>query len=361
MIPPWPLRRLILAPLVMALGAGLIVLSPVLALLTILLRVLGLVQPGRLRWLRLLWLALIWFGGETAALVVSLGLWIASGFGGRMETKQYQARHYGLLRWFLGLVYGAAERVCGLQVTVRGPDDDPETDGEPAAANGEPAAARPPLIVLSRHAGPGDSPLLVHYLLNVCHRRPRIVMKASLQLDPGLDVVTNRLPNVFIGRKAGAGIFTEQISRLASSLGDDDALVIFPEGGNWTPGRWRHGIRRLRRSGSADLSRRAAAMPHLLPPRPGGVLAATKACPAADVVFVAHTGLDQFASVADMWRNLPSGISVSAQCWRVPADEVPRDADRDTQLDWLFGWWEKMNEWIATNRDDIPEPETTLK
>ena len=46
MIPPWPLRRLILAPLVMALGAGLIVLSPVLAILTVLLRLLGLGKPG---------------------------------------------------------------------------------------------------------------------------------------------------------------------------------------------------------------------------------------------------------------------------------------------------------------------------
>jgi hypothetical protein len=38
--------------------------------------------------------------------------------------------------------------------------------------------------VLSRHAGPGDSFLLVHQLLSVYQRRPRVVMKATLQLDP---------------------------------------------------------------------------------------------------------------------------------------------------------------------------------
>jgi 1-acyl-sn-glycerol-3-phosphate acyltransferase len=335
-IPPWPLRRLILAPLVIALGAGLIVLSPVLAILTLLLRLLGLVKPGRLRWLRLLWLMLFWFGGETAALVSSLGLWIASGFGARIGTESYRARHYALMRWFLGLVYGAAERTCGLRVHVSGPDEDCEQ--------------KRPLIVLSRHAGPGDSLLVGHQLLNVYHRRPQVVMKASLQLDPSLDVVVNRLPNVFIGRRAGSGVFTEQIARLASGLGEDDALLIFPEGGNWSPGRWRRRVRQLRRSGQKDLAERASAMPHLLAPRPGGVLAAIAACPEADVVFVAHTGLDQFSGVTDLWRRLPEGLSVTAQWWRVPSAKVPCAADRAAQVDWLFSWWERMDSWIDDAR-----------
>jgi NTE family protein len=235
---------------------------------------------------------------------------------------------------------GAAERVCGLEVTVSGP----LTDG--ATVRG-----RRPVIVLSRHAGPGDSLLLVHQLLNVYQRRPRIVMKAALQLDPGLDVVANRLPNVFVGRRSGSGVFADAISRLARGLSACDALVIFPEGGNWTPARWRRGIRRLRRSGSAKLAARAEAMPHLLPPRPGGVLAAIAACPEADVVFVAHTGLDHLVSAGDVWRHLPSGISVSARWWLVPACEVPRDAGREAQVGWLYDWWETMDAWIATSRD----------
>ena len=85
--------------------------------------------------------------------------------------------------------------------------------------------------MLSRHAGPGDSFLLVQQLLSVYGRRPRVVMKASLQLDPIVDVLGNRLPNVFVQHRAsGEKIFTEQIERLARGLGDDGALVIFPEG-----------------------------------------------------------------------------------------------------------------------------------
>ena len=60
-------------------------------------------------------------------------------------------------------------------------------------------------------------------------------------------------------------------------------------------------------SGAApvDLAARARNMPNLLPPRAGGALAAITACPAADVIFVAHAGLDQLVSVADVWRSLP--------------------------------------------------------
>jgi hypothetical protein len=36
---------------------------------------------------------------------------------------------------------------------------------------------------------------------------------------------------------------------LAAGLDAGGALVIFPEGGNWTPLRWRRAIERLRRRG----------------------------------------------------------------------------------------------------------------
>jgi 1-acyl-sn-glycerol-3-phosphate acyltransferase len=280
-----------------------------------------------------------------------LGLWVASGFGGRLHTEPYQARHYAVMRWFLARLYRSATKTFRVRVTV----DEPE----PTAAEQAARLARP-VIVLSRHAGPGDSFLLVHQLLSVYGRRPRVVMKASLQFDPSLDVVANRLPNVFISpRETGEGVFTEEIERLARGLGPADGLVIFPEGGNWTPGRWLRGIRRLERLGRHDLAARAAAMPNLLPPRAGGVLAAITACPEADVVFVAHAGLDRMVTVADVWRNLPMDQVVRAKWWRVLAGEVPRAADHETQVQWLYDWWQRIDEWITENRpggDQAPGP-----
>ena len=342
MLPPRLIRRLVLAPLAIVIAVALLVLFPLLALVALTFGAVGRSRPGRMRTLRLVFFALIWLTAETAALFMCLGLWVASGFGGRLRTEPYQARHYGIMKWFLGRLYRSATKTFRVQVIV----DEPElTPAEQAAR-----LARP-VIVLSRHAGPGDSFLLVHQLLSVYGRRPRVVMKASLQFDPSLDVMANRLPNVFVShRHAGERIFTDQIDRLARGLDQSGALVIFPEGGNWTPGRWHRGIRRLEQLGRGDLADRARSMPNLLPPRAGGALAAITACPAADVIFVAHAGLDRLVSVADIWRSLPMDQVVHAKWWRVPVGEVPRDADYESQVQWLYDWWQRIDAWITENR-----------
>jgi 1-acyl-sn-glycerol-3-phosphate acyltransferase len=354
MLPPRLIRRLVLAPLLVVIALAMIVLSPFLALFAV---VSGLARSGagRLRGLRLLCFALIWLTAETVVLFVLLGLWITSGFGGRLRTEPYQSRHYAVMRWFLDALYRGAERTFGLRVEV----DEPE----PSAAERAARLARP-VIVLSRHAGPGDSLLLVRHLLSVYRRRPRVVLKAELQYDPGVDVVGNRTPNVFIRpRETGERIYTEQIRRLARGLDDRGALVIFPEGGNWTPGRWRRGIRRLERRGRGDLAARARQMPNLLPPRTGGALTAVAARPEADVIFVAHAGLDALVTLGDVWRRLPVGQVVRAKWWRVPFDQVPRSAGHEAQEKWLYDWWQCIDSWISEHRPDppsaLPEQEST--
>ncbi|MGH3209044.1 MAG: 1-acyl-sn-glycerol-3-phosphate acyltransferase [Trebonia sp.] len=356
MLPPTPIRRLLLVPLVVVIACALAALTPAVALLTVAFNLISRrthpERPRRSRLLRVAWLGLAWSAGETAALTVSLSLWLVSGFGGRLDTEPYQARHYAVIKWFLDLIYRAAGRACGLSVTVTGPPEAASCDGSP-------------LIVLSRHAGPGDSLLLIHYLLSVCERRPRVVMKSTLQLDPSMDILANRVPNAFLhrakaktgeaGSRPNPGFRTgaagshhvDQIRRLAVSLDGGSALAIFPEGGNWTPHRWRRAIDRLRRGGRPDLADRAVAMPNVLPPHAAGALAAIEACPAADVIFVAHTGLDRLVSVRDVWRGLRADMEVRARWWHVPAASVPRAVTREAQLTWLYDWWQRIDAWIT--------------
>jgi hypothetical protein len=171
-----------------------------------------------------------------------------------------------------------------------------------------------------------------------------------MQFDPAVDVVANRVPNVFIRQgRTGNRLFTDQIERLARSLEPNGALVIFPEGGNWTPGRWRRRIRRLEQTGHADLAARAGRMPRLLAPRTGGALSAIAACPDADVIFVAHAGLEELVSAADVWRNIPMDHVVRVQWWRVPAVDVPRHKDHDDQVLWIYDWWQLMHTWITAS------------
>jgi hypothetical protein len=97
-------------------------------------------------------------------------------------------------------------------------------------------------------------------------------------------------------------------------------------------------------------------MPNLLPPKPGGALAAIGAASGADVIFVAHAGLDGLVSVGDVWRDLPIGQVVRARWWRIPYDEVPRVASHEAQVKWLYDWWQLIDAWISENRPPGPGP-----
>ncbi len=129
--------------------------------------------------------------------------------------------------------------------------------------------------------------------------------------------------------------------------------MIFPEGGNFTPHRRESGIERLHKLGMHRMAERAEQMTNVLAPRPGGVLAALAAAPEADVVMVAHTGMDHLLTVGDVWRELPMDKRLVMQWWHVPRSEIPEG--RDAQIEWLFGWWERIDAWIDEHRaEDLP-------
>ena len=106
-----------------------------------------------------------------------------------------QEPYYGVLRWFVGGIYRShrplgARRRCAI-------------DGSEAALEAllGPRAGRS--IVLSRHAGEGDSLLVLHELLCRHGRRPRLVLHEALRLDPLIDILGHRLPNRFVDPRGG--------------------------------------------------------------------------------------------------------------------------------------------------------------
>ncbi|TQM62374.1 1-acyl-sn-glycerol-3-phosphate acyltransferase [Humibacillus xanthopallidus] len=298
---------------------------------------------GRLRPLRLVWLLLLHLLLETAMIVVMLVLWVASGFGWAIRRPWFERAHYGLMRCYLVVMFRAARRVLRLQITVEG---DPPRPTEPGG-----------ILVLSRHAGPGDSFILVYALLHWYGREPRVVLKDTMSLDPAIGLLLHRLPARFIspnpGSSAASAAIEAQITELATGLDDDDAFVIFPEGGNFTEARRDRAIASLHRLGLHAMARRAERMTNVLAPRPGGVLAALDAAPEADVALVGHTGLDHMVTVTDIWRELPMDKEIVMRWWRVPRAEVPQG--RDERIDWLFTRWEQIDAWIDEHQPaDLP-------
>ena len=143
------------------------------------------------------------------------------------------------------------------------------------------------------------------------------------------------------------------VGEMARNLDHNDAFVIFPEGGNFTPERRQRSIDKLRRLGLESMATRAERMENVLAPRPGGLLAALDAAPEADVVLVAHTGLDHMLTVTDVWRELPMDKQIIMRWWRVPREEIP--SEREARIDWLYSWWEDIDRWIDEHRPvDLP-------
>jgi len=170
------------------------------------------------------------------------------------------------------------------------------------------------------------------------------VLKDTLQFDPTVDVLLNRVPARFVPSHGRAGsVVIDSIAELASTMGPDDSLVLFPEGGNFTPGRHARAIEKLREIDRPDLSERASRMRHLLPPKPLGALTAIEAAPNADVVFVGHVGLEQLSTLRDLWRGIPLDAAIRTRLWRVPADEIPPPDEREG---WLYDHWEQIDGWI---------------
>ncbi|WP_034091632.1 lysophospholipid acyltransferase family protein [Streptacidiphilus albus] len=266
-----------------------------------------------------------------AAELVGLALSVADLFGPRGSLR---ARSYARLGSLLAFLCRAAVPVFGLRVEVTG-------ERPPASA---PLHPDRPLLVLARHAGPGDSFLLVHVLITHVGLRPRVVLKQALRLDPCLDVLLGRVPHCFVPRNAAPRHTTAAIGALVSDMGPRDALVIFPEGGNFTERRRRLAIRWLRRHGRPHEAARSERLSHVLPPRTDGTLAALAAAPSADVVFVAHTGLDDMVSVRTLWQGIPLRRTVRASWWRVASEDVPAEAEQ--QADWLRAQWARVDSWI---------------
>jgi len=301
--------------------------------------VLIVVRRKQVRWrLPRVWLfGVAYLFGETACLMGCLVLWLR--FAGRLRSPRSQELHLALLRRFLGALIGLAGFTFRFRLQVHEPVTQPQ---DPERMSGE-----EPVLVLARHAGPGASFVLVHLLMSRYGRVPRVVLTERLRLDPSVDVLLTRLGSRFIAR--GGDVATAAVEDLAGSLGSHDALVLFPEGGDWTPTRQRLAVSRLRRKGLRVQAEQAARMVHVLPPRPAGTVAALSAAPGADVVVFSHTGHDHLQDLQSVWAALPLRRELDVLWWREPAADVP-DGEQEISA-WLFDLWRRIDHWVEEQGD----------
>jgi hypothetical protein len=326
-LPPRLVRRLVIAPFALALSLVLLAFAPIVIAVA---AVIDLVLRGNWRTVRLFTFLASYVALEIVGLVWMFVLWVVSGLGLRIRSERMVRAHYNFMRWWLGRINRVARALFHLRVHIE-----------------EPPEPRPgPILVFSRHAGPGNSLLLIGTLAIGYQRRPRIVMLAKLQWEPLYDIMLNRLPNRFIKHDpARRHLYIDAIADLAEGLADNDAFVLFPEGKDFTPRVRIRAIEYLRNKGHRDAADRAERMTHVLPPRHNGVLAAMRSAPEAEVVLVAHCVLEDIGSFKDLWSHIPFDHAISARYWRIPPAAVP--TQEDELIAWLYDWWERIDGWIT--------------
>jgi len=340
--PPLLIRRIVIDPLWVPLAIGLAIASGALALVA--------APFGRRRRIsRLAAMAGVYLLVDAWLVASCAAIWLRQP-GRRRRTSRWADAHEQLLRQALALLVSAAGPLLGFRVQL---EEIPGTGALPAGR---------PLLVLARHGGPGDSFAIAELLLTRYRRRPVIVLKEALRWDPGLDVLLGRMPSCFLPASGPGRDLVARVAGLAASLGGGDALLIFPEGGNWTPGRHFRALSRLRARGQPGAAARAAANRHVLPPQPGGVLACLARRPDLEVLIAAHTGLDDLVSPGHIWRALPAaGRPMVMRWWHFPAAGRPASPAR--LQSWLELQWTIVDSWIdarkarhgaESDRADVP-------
>jgi 1-acyl-sn-glycerol-3-phosphate acyltransferase len=198
-----------------------------------------------------------------------------------------------------------------------------------------------PVLVFIRHASIIDTAVPVALISKRTGLRLRYVFKRELLVDPCIDVAGHASPNYFIDRGGSAHEELAAIRKLAENLGEEGVL-LYPEGTRFTERKKRIAIERLAKT-HPDLVPLAESLRYCLPPKPGAALTLLDTAPDADVLIIAHRGLEGLAEVPDLLSGAVVGQEVQVRIWRINAADVPSGEARRR---WLFDWWKRVDDFV---------------
>jgi len=200
-----------------------------------------------------------------------------------------------------------------------------------------------PVLVLIRHSSLADA-LLPSRFVHVRHRiLLRFVTKSETLIEPCFDIVGNRLPNAFVRRGIGGEQELALVRRLGADLPSNGGVLIYPEGTRFSVAKRQRRLAQMAERGSPWL-RRAEALEHVLPLRPGGTLAVMNTCPDLDVVIFEHHGIEQVMNLTHLLAGRLVGAVIHIRFRRYDAETIP-DGD-EAKIAWLYGRWAEVNAWV---------------
>ncbi len=203
-----------------------------------------------------------------------------------------------------------------------------------------------PLLIAAQHSSFFDA-LLPTVLLGKGGGSivPRHVLKSALLLSPSLDFYGNRLPNKFVDRSSTTrDLDISGVYSIGKEL-HKDACIIFPEGTFYSPKRFTKAIEKLQVS-DPERSGKVAQLNHLLPIKPGGILALLSSAPNADLIMIGHYGLSSFGSFKEIINNIPFQNPIEIYVKRIPSSSLP--SDTSSCLKFIDNEWLNIDNWLQS-------------
>ena len=269
---------------------------------------------------------------EIMGIATSGGLWVWRLIR-RIEPERWTELHLQLETWWGTTLFWAVVRLFGLRVEVAGDAD----------------LGRGPYLLLLRHSSTADTLIASALVTQPYGVRLRYVLKRENLWDPCLDIVGNRVPNVFVDRfSPDPAREVRSVQELASDLGSRDGVLIYPEGTRFSNAKRKRVLDSLEKRGDTTMLEYARSLTLVLPPRPGGTLGLLDAAPDADVVVCAHTGFEVTASLADIWEGALVNQVIRIEFRRIPRSEIP--TDREAQIAWILEEWQRVDAWVESHQ-----------
>jgi 1-acyl-sn-glycerol-3-phosphate acyltransferase len=322
------LRRAGTVPGVLLAGALFTVLFPVSVTGALLV---DLVQRRRLALTRTTVFALVWFWSEAIGLLCAFTVWLVTLRWLGIGREAFVSLSYRLQETWAMTLWAVGEKLFGFSLRLEGEI---------------PLAGTGPLLVLVRHASTLDTVLPLILLGYQRGWRPRYVVKRELLLDPCIDTVCQRFPYRFVHRGGEqTAAETERVVGILSDLSARDAVIVYPEGTRFSRAKREHVIARLASHGPSPALDLARELQNTLPPLRKGSLALLANNPAADLLVLAHVGLEATATLASLVDGSLVGSEIRVRARRVPFAAIPTDPEGQQRF--LADLWRDVDRFVA--------------
>ena len=269
---------------------------------------------------------------EALGIVAAAVLWLRRAVDPRMSEARYRALNFDLQCRWAATLFACLKRIFSMRVHVENTE----------------AVATGPYLLFPRHASTADT-LVPAIFVSTPHRiRLRYVFKRELLWDPCLDIVGQRLPNIFIKRQSpDAEIESRRIATLAEDIEKQEGLIIYPEGTRFTPAKQQRALERVAGYDDPALVRAASKLRNVLPPRLRGPVTLLQSRPDLDVVFCAHTGFENVKALTDLFNGSLTERLIRVSFRREPHQRRPQQPPELRR--WLFDQWTQVDDNVTAS------------